>query len=98
MHPGGIRSDTHLFYFEKSANLKHPSVHIELFFVKILQNNQPDKQTIISKHTNKQPSQSVGGDRSAADKRPLCVSTREYPAPKMCHFCTILMSRTLGLP
>ena len=27
MHPGGIRSDTHLFYFEKSANLKHPNVH-----------------------------------------------------------------------
>ena len=25
MHPGGVRSDTHLFYFEKSANLKHPS-------------------------------------------------------------------------
>ena len=28
MHPGGIRSDTHLFYFEKSANLKHPNVQI----------------------------------------------------------------------
>ena len=27
MHPGGVRSDTHLFYFEKSANLKHPNVH-----------------------------------------------------------------------
>ena len=27
MHPGGIRSDTQLFYFEKSANLKHPNVH-----------------------------------------------------------------------
>ena len=27
MHPGGVRSDTHLFYFEKSANLKHPSKH-----------------------------------------------------------------------
>ena len=28
MHPGGIRCDTHLFYFEKSANLKHPSDHL----------------------------------------------------------------------
>ena len=25
MHPGGVRNDTHLFYFEKSANLKHPT-------------------------------------------------------------------------
>ena len=33
MHPGGIRSDTHLFYFEKSANLKHPSVHIHPIIV-----------------------------------------------------------------
>ena len=31
MHPGGVRSDTHLFYFEKSANLKHPSVHMYLY-------------------------------------------------------------------
>ena len=30
MHPGGVRSATHLFDFEKSANLKHPNVH--LFF------------------------------------------------------------------
>ena len=27
MHPGGVRSDTHLFYFENSANLKHPKLH-----------------------------------------------------------------------
>ena len=34
MHPGGVRSDTHLLYFEKSANLKHPNadyVHIRKF-------------------------------------------------------------------
>ena len=28
MHPGGVRSAMDLFDFEKSANLKHPSVHI----------------------------------------------------------------------
>ena len=33
MHPGGVRSDTHLFYFEKSANLKHPIVHTLYFQV-----------------------------------------------------------------
>ena len=27
MHPGGMRSAMDLFDFEKSANLKHPSVH-----------------------------------------------------------------------
>ena len=27
MHPGGVRSDMHLFNFEKSANLKHPTGH-----------------------------------------------------------------------
>ena len=27
MHPGGVRNDTQLFYFEKSANLKHPTEH-----------------------------------------------------------------------
>ena len=28
MHPGRVRSTMDLFYFEKSANLKHPNVHI----------------------------------------------------------------------
>ena len=29
MHPGGVRSAMDLFDFEKSANLKHPTPHIE---------------------------------------------------------------------
>ena len=28
MHPGGVRSAMDLFDFEKSANLKHPIVHV----------------------------------------------------------------------
>ena len=32
IHPGGVRTAMHLFNFEKSANLKHPSDH--QFFLK----------------------------------------------------------------
>ena len=39
MHPGGVRNDTHLFYFEKSANLKHPNVQAVVFGVSHLWSN-----------------------------------------------------------
>ena len=44
MHPGGVRSAMDLFDFEKSANLKHPSVHTKFCEVRSIQVLFPRKR------------------------------------------------------